>query len=117
MDELSEEDKLTVARLARSNVSFRNLSKSPRSSQVTLASSSPWNRPSLDSPKFSLANTITCLRSHSTWSETFQRSLPRLSDWLPRPTKFTAAIIAVHLKVIFRKLPSKPTIAHKVHYC
>merc|ERR1712066_1126890 len=72
--------------------------KSLRYLLVTLASSSPWNRPSLVSPKFSLANTITCPRSHSTWLETFQRSLPRQSDWPLRPvTKFTAALFAVHL--------------------
>merc|ERR1712018_553478 len=102
--------------LARSNVSFHNLSKSPRCLQVTLASLSPWNRPFLASPKFSLANTITCLRSHSIWSETFQRSLPRQNDWLPRPTKFTAAIscCAFTINSLAKQHPIFTT-AHKVH--
>ena len=73
MDELSEEDKLTVARARKIQRFLSQPSKSLRYLLVTLASSSPWNRPSLVSPKFSLANTITCPRSHSTWLETFQR--------------------------------------------
>merc|ERR1712029_21041 len=102
---------------ARSNVSSHGLSKSLRYLLVTLASSSPWNRPSLVSPKFSLANTITCPRSHSTWLETFQRSLPRQSDWPLRPvTKFTAALFAVHLllkKIISSRVPITTTCQHR----
>jgi len=62
MDELSEEDKLTVARARKFNVSSPNLSKLLRSSPVTQENSSLWNKLLLDSPKSYQANTITCLR-------------------------------------------------------
>merc|ERR1719273_3006480 len=60
MDELSEEDKLTVSRARRSNVSYLNHSRSQKSL---------------------LENMITCQKSHSTWSVIYQRSCKRQNDW------------------------------------
>ena len=84
MDELSEEDKLTVRSclhssptflinlirssvLVKSNVSCRNPSPLPRSSQVTKGSSYPLKIPSAPSKKSSLAHTTRSLNQHSTW--------------------------------------------------
>merc|ERR1711971_1211003 len=75
MDELSEEDKLTVAR-ARKIQKF--LSQPFQVAEVFTGHAvnwSPWNRPFLDSQKSFLENTITYLRSPFTWLETSQRSL------------------------------------------
>merc|ERR1712025_945032 len=60
--------------------SFLSLSRSLKCSPTTPASWSPLTRPSLDSKRFSLANTITCPRSPSTWSATLTRSSRRPRD-------------------------------------
>merc|ERR1712158_276821 len=89
MDELSEEDKLTVARARKIQRFLSQPSRSPRCSLATPASWSPWNRPLKDSKRSSQANMTTCRRSLSTWSETSQKSDRRQRDWRLRlPTNF-----------------------------
>ena len=96
MDELSEEDKLKVAR-ARKIERFLSqpfqvnkkssfcitrsptYSRSPRCSPTTPASSCPSPRPSPGSRPSWRASTITCPRSPSTWSATSTRCPPRPS--------------------------------------
>merc|ERR1712112_482061 len=64
----------------RSKDSFLSLSRSLKCSPTTPASWFPLTRPSLDSKRFSLASTITCPRSPSTWSATLTRSSRRPRD-------------------------------------
>merc|ERR1712200_21505 len=96
MDELSEEDKLKVARARRSKDSCHSPSRSLRCSPTTLANLSPSTRPSLDSRRSLMASTITCLRSLSTWSATSMSSLPRQKDLPLRPHN-TVNKIKAHL--------------------
>merc|ERR1712142_1321216 len=65
----------------RSKDSFHSLSRLLRCSPTTLANLFQLTRPSLDSRPSLPANTITCLRSPSTWSATLMRSLPRPRGW------------------------------------
>merc|ERR1712221_30146 len=81
MDELSEEDKLKVARARKIERFLHSLSRSLRCSPTTLANLFPLTRPSLDSRLSLPASTITCPRSPSTWSATSTRSLPRPRGW------------------------------------
>merc|ERR1719347_1638644 len=85
MDELSEEDKLKVARARKIE---RFLSQPFQVAEVlptTPASLSPLTRPSPDSRRSSPASTTTCPRSPSTWSATLTRSSPR-----PRGSQLSA---------------------------
>merc|ERR1711997_1089914 len=88
--------------LAKSNVSYLNLSKLLRCSQVMLENLSPWNKQFLDSPRSLPANTITCLRSPFTWLAISRRSLLRPNDWLPKLPPKSQQVKqqsnAVHLK-------------------
>jgi hypothetical protein len=68
MDELSEEDKLTVPAPARSSASCRSRSTSPKSSPASPASSSRSKTPSSRSRRSSKANMIICRKPPSTWS-------------------------------------------------
>merc|ERR1712211_44385 len=93
MDELSEEDKIKVARARKVE---RFLSQPFQVAEVftnNLASSSPLQRPSLDSRKSLVASTITCPRVPSTWLATLTRSWQRLRSCLLKllPTKKQAA--------------------------
>jgi hypothetical protein len=78
MDELSEEDKLTVAR-ARKIQRFR-------SSPGRTASRFRWTKPSSRSRPWLPANTTTCRKRRSTWWAAFRKSLKRPSVWL-RPQR------------------------------
>jgi F-type H+-transporting ATPase subunit beta len=69
MDELSEEDKLTVGRApARSSASSASPSTSPRCSPAATASSSTSRTRSRASARSSRASTTPCPRTRSTWS-------------------------------------------------
>merc|ERR1712113_983663 len=81
MDELSEEDKLKVARAKRSKDSFLSHSRSLRFSPATPVSSSPLQKPSPDSRKSLRANTITSLKLLSTWLATLTKLSLRLNVW------------------------------------
>merc|ERR1712107_166305 len=66
MDELSEEDKLTVARARRCSVSSLSHSSLLKSSQARLELSLTWKPPSAISKKFRLVLVTTFQRRHST---------------------------------------------------
>merc|ERR1711981_548138 len=83
MDELSEEDKLTVARARKIQ---RFLSQPFQVAEVFTGHAGKL---------VSLENTIIYQKLPSTWSETFLRLLLRPKGWPPKPHKFTA--VAVHL--------------------
>ena len=85
MDELSEEDKLTVARARRSSVSSHSHSLSPRCSQVHLASWSGWKTPSRALPASLMVITTTCQRQHSIWSVRLTKRSKRVKNWFRRP--------------------------------
>jgi F-type H+-transporting ATPase subunit beta len=68
MDELSEEDKLTVARARKIQRSCRSRSTSPKSSPASAASSCRSRTLWLRSRRLWTANTTTCPRTPSTWS-------------------------------------------------
>src|SRR6185437_15716660 len=84
MDELSEEDKTTVAR-ARSSDSCRSRSSSPKCSPARRASLSISPTPSRDSRAWWKASTITCRRPPSTWSAPSKRRSKRARNWRPKP--------------------------------
>merc|ERR1712107_281295 len=66
IDELSEEDKIKVARARKCSDSFRSPSSSPRSSPERQVPSSTWRRPSTTSRKFCPVLATTFQRPHST---------------------------------------------------
>merc|ERR1712029_851207 len=117
MDELSEEDKLTVARALKIQ---RFLSQPFQVAEVFTGHAGKLVTMEQTISGFTeiLAGKYDHFpRSHSTWLETFQRSLPRQSDWPLRPvTKFTAALFAVHLllkKIISSRVPITTTCQHR----
>ena len=84
MDELSEEDKLTVARARKVQ---RFLSQPFFVAEVftgSRASTFPSRRPSRASRSWSRASTTTCPRLPSTWSATWTRRWRRRRRWPPR---------------------------------
>merc|ERR1711862_666935 len=81
MDELSEEDKLKVARARKIERFLSQPFQSLKFSPAILANLSPSPRPSLDSRRSWLASTITCPRLLSTWSAMLTRLLPRQTVW------------------------------------
>merc|ERR1712096_401740 len=87
MGELSEDDKVKVARPGRSKGSCRSPSRWPRSSLEKKESSCPWSRPFKDLRKSWPVNTITCRKLPSTWSDTSRKWLSRRRN-LPLKEEF-----------------------------
>ncbi len=73
MDELSEEDKLTVARARKIQRFLSQPFDVPRSSPARTAFRFRWKRPSLRSRPLWPVNTITCPKPPSTWSATLKK--------------------------------------------
>jgi F-type H+-transporting ATPase subunit beta len=84
MDELSEEDKLSVARARKSSGSCRSRSSWRRRSRARPASSWRWKTRSRASRAWSRASTTTCRSRPSTWSAPSRRRSRRRSGWRPR---------------------------------
>jgi F0F1-type ATP synthase beta subunit len=87
MDELSEEDKLSVARARKIE---RFLSQPFFVAEIfTGAPGSSWRSktPSRASRAWSKANTTICRSPPSTWSAPSRRRLKRRRGWLPKPRK------------------------------